>query len=277
MTSFNFFATRFVPTRKNRRRYEIDREVKSTLRTIIERKLKAMREGGSGEDDLLGMLLQSVGEGDDGDHLRIEDVIEECKLCYFAGQETTANWLTWTMVVLSMHPEWQDKAREEVTNVCGDKVPSAEDLNSLKVVMMILNEVLRLYPPVTAVFRHVVKKIKVGHISVPAGVDVLLATLLIHHDPEYWGGDAEEFRPERFSEGASRASKNDQAAFIPFGWGPRICLGQSFAVIEAKMALALILQNFRFELSPSYVHAPCTVITLQPQYGAPMILHPVHS
>ncbi|KAK4770406.1 hypothetical protein SAY87_030938 [Trapa incisa] len=270
---------RFVPTKKNRRRYEIDREVKSALRAIIERKRKALREGGSLGDDLLGMLLQSIGEGDDDDmdHLRIEDVIEECKLFYFAGQETTANWLTWTMVVLSMHPEWQDRAREEVSNVCRGKAPTAEDLNSMKIVTMILNEVLRLYPPVTALFRYTVENTRVGHISVPAGVDFLVATLMIHHDPEYWGDDAEEFQPGRFAEGASRACKSDQAAFFPFGWGPRICLGQSFAVIEAKMALALILQNFRFELSPSYVHAPCTVITLQPQYGAPLILHPVHN
>ena len=87
--------------------------------------------------------------------------------------------------------------------------------------------------------------------SIPAGVDFVLPVLFLHCDPKFWGEDVEEFNPERFSEGVVKASKDD-IAFYPFGWGPRICLGQNFAMIEAKMALAMVLQHFSFQLSPTY-------------------------
>ncbi|XP_038710573.1 cytochrome P450 CYP72A219-like [Tripterygium wilfordii] len=265
-----FPGFRFLPTKKNNRRYKIDRVVKATLRNMIYKKEHAMQNGDT-SCDLLGLLLQYKEQSDGG--MTIEDVIEECKLFYFAGQETTANLLTWTMILLSMNRNWQEKAREEVLKICGKKTPGIEDLHHLKIVSMILHEVLRLYPPVTTLLRYTHQETNIGGMSIPAGVEVLLPTLFIHHDHEYWGEDAEQFRPERFNEGVSKASKDN--AFYPFGWGHRICLGQNFAMIEAKMALAMILQNFWFELSPLYAHAPGTVILLQPQHGAPIILHPL--
>ncbi|XP_022761129.1 cytochrome P450 CYP72A219-like isoform X2 [Durio zibethinus] len=270
--SFYVPGFRFIPTRKNKRRYDIDKEIKTTLRDMIHKKEQAIKNGEFKDNDLLGLLLQCKEQS--GNEMTVEDVIEECKLFYFAGQETTANWLTWTLITLSMYPNWQEKARQEVLQICGKKIPSAENMNHLKVVSMILYEVLRLYPPVTVLPRHTSKKTSIGGMPIPAGVDIQLPTLLLHYEPEYWGDDAEEFRPERFAEGVSKASK-DQIAFYPFGWGPRFCLGQNFAMIEAKMALAMILQRFWFELSPSYMHAPYQVITLQPQHGAPVILHQI--
>ncbi|XP_062022534.1 cytochrome P450 CYP72A616-like [Rosa rugosa] len=267
---FYFPGLRFFPTKKNRRRYNLDNEIKGILRDMIRRKEQAIENGEVGGNDLLGLLLQCTKQEQNG--MTIEDVIEECKLFYFAGQETTANWLTWTMIVLSMHPSWQGKAREEVLRVCGNETPDLDALNHLKIVSMILNEVLRLYSTVSALYRHTNQKTNIGGISVPAGVEFVLLTLFLQHDPKYWGEIVEEFNPERFAEGVAKASK-DQMAFYPFGWGPRICLGQTFAVIEAKMALAMILQRFWFELSSSYTHAPVIGITVQPQHGAPVILH----
>ncbi|XP_059455349.1 cytochrome P450 CYP72A616-like [Corylus avellana] len=263
---------RFIPTKQNKRRYNMVKEINAILRDMIRRKEEAMRiNGDSGNDDLLGLLLQCKEESDNNG-LTIEDVIEECKLFYFAGQETTATLLTWTLIVLSMHPDWQQKARDEVQHICAKRSLDFEAINQLKIVPTILYEVLRLYPPLTSLYRHTRQKINIGGLSILAGVDLVLPVLLLHNDPNYWGEDVEKFNPERFSQGISKATK-DQIAFYPFGWGPRICLGQNFAMVEAKMALAMILQHFSFQLSPSYAHAPCTVITLKPQYGAPIILH----
>lgn len=136
----------------------------------------------------------------------------------------------------------------------------------------ILNEVLRLYPPAPQLNRRVHKDSNLGELSLPAGTIVNLEVLFAHRDKEVWGDDAEEFRPDRFSEGIAKATR-ENISFFPFGWGPRTCIGEKFAMTEAKVALSMILQQFSWELSPSYAHAPTAVFFLQPQHGAQIILH----
>jgi len=261
---------RFLPTKTNRRMQEIYQEIRKILREIIGKRENAMKSGETNNDDLLGLLLESNMKESKGNAklgLSTEDVIEECKLFYFAGTEATSLLLTWTLIVLSMHAEWQERAREEVLNHFGRARPDFDSLSRLKTVAMILYEVLRLYPPAAFLTRRTNKEMELGGIKYPGGVNLLLPILFIHHDPEIWGKDASEFNPARFADGVSNATKHP-GVFFPFGGGPRICIGQNFALLEAKMALCTILQHFSFELSPSYTHAPYTVLALHPQHGA---------
>uniref|UniRef100_A0A0D9V362 Cytochrome P450 n=1 Tax=Leersia perrieri TaxID=77586 RepID=A0A0D9V362_9ORYZ len=269
----------FFPTKNNRRMHQIKKEIDSILRGLIDKRMQAMEKDETTKEDLLGMLLESnmrhtAENGQPSQGLTIEEVIEECKLFYFAGMETTSVLLTWTMLLLSMHPEWQDRAREEILGLFGKNRPEYECLSRLKIVMMILYEVLRLYPPAVTLIRQTYKQMEIGGITYPAGVIIELPVLLIHHDSDIWGSDVHEFKPERFAEGISKASK-DTGAFLPFGWGPRICLGQNFALLEAKMALCMILQSFKLELAPAYTHAPEEIATLRPVHGAQIKLRAV--
>lgn len=133
---------------------------------------------------------------------------------------------------------------------------------------MILNEVLRLYPPAPLMARGPTETVKVGELTVPLGVDVMMLIGAMHHDPKVWGEDASEFKPERFSE---EGVKGQCSSFIPFSSGPRVCIGQNLGMIEAKISIAMILQRFSFQLSPNYLHAPFWIITLQPQHGVPLL------
>ncbi|KAK2991409.1 hypothetical protein RJ640_010873 [Escallonia rubra] len=241
LQSFYIPGWRFLPSKRIKRMKEIFREVHNCVRSIINNREEVREFEESSDDDLLGMMLKynqdeikEHGNNKDAG-MSIDDIIEECKLFYFAGQESTANLL----------------------------------------VTMILNEVLRLYPPGPVIMRTIDEETKLGDKTLPPGVQLLLPIILIHHDPEIWGDDAKEFKPERFSEGLAKATTN-QVSYFPFSWGPRTCIGHNFAMMEAKIVVAMILQRFSFELSPSYTHAPFYIATLKPQNGAHLYYVPTH-
>ncbi|XP_050374812.1 cytochrome P450 CYP749A22-like [Argentina anserina] len=254
---------------------KLEKGIKDTILEIVK---KREGEAVTGEEasfgtDFLGVLLKAHHNADNKQMISGNELVEECKTFYFAGQETTNSLLVWTVFLLALHPDWQEEGRKEVLQLFGKQPPSPGGLAKLKTMSMIINESLRLYPPVISLIRRVDKEVKLGNLTVPSNVEILVPNLALHHEPQFWGQDVNVFKPDRFSEGVASATNNNIAAFLPFGMGPRTCVGLNFATIEAKIALSMILQRYSFTLSPAYVHSPIQFLTVRPQHGLQVILH----
>ncbi|KAI3711674.1 hypothetical protein L1987_70214 [Smallanthus sonchifolius] len=262
---------RFLPSKRNIESWKLHKEIKKSLMRVIEsRKKWGDVDMVNGPKDLLGLMIEA-SKKESSPLITARDIAEECKTFFLAGEQTTSNLLTWTTVLLAMHPQWQVIARDEVLNVFGSRdIPTKDCVSKLKTLTMILNESLRLYPPIVASIRRAKADVELGGYQIPRGTELLIPILAIHHDQTIWGSDANEFNPSRFSNGVARAAKHPMA-FFPFGLGVRTCIGQNLALLQAKLTIAMILQRFSFELSPKYRHAPTVLMLLYPQYGAPII------
>ncbi|PIM97216.1 Cytochrome P450 CYP4/CYP19/CYP26 subfamily [Handroanthus impetiginosus] len=274
---FNIPGEQYLPTKKYRRANAIENELTHTFTNMIQERLKKRSTGEiNGEPDLFDMFLDELNEVDTKDKnvhpMVIHEIIQQCKLFFVAGYETTSNLVAWTIIMLAVHQDWQDRAREEVLQVLGNKNKiNADHLGQLKILNMVVHEVLRLYPPSVEVSRVVEEETSLGEFYLPKGAMVMLPVILLHRNPKIWGKDVLEFKPERFAEGVLKAA-NGHAAFIPFGWGVRNCIGANLAVWETKVFVTLFLRRFSFEISPTYAHGPLVSLNMQPQYGAPLIL-----
>ncbi|CAM0906855.1 unnamed protein product [Alopecurus aequalis] len=257
---------RYIPTKNNLKIRKLRKEVRGILTNIIKSRLATKDTTGYG-NDMLGVILEAC-TAEDGQKplMSMDEIIDECKTFYLAGQETTSHLLTWIMFLLSTYPEWQEKLREEVLRECGKEIPVGDMLNKLKLVNMFILQTLRLYSPVTLIQRKASSDLELGGIKVPEGTILTTPIKTIHRNKEVWGEDADEFKPQRFENGVTRASKQPNA-FLPFSSGPRACIGQNFTMIEAKVVFAMILQRFSVSLSPKYIHAPTDVFTIRPRYG----------
>ncbi|HYX80229.1 MAG TPA: cytochrome P450 [Actinomycetota bacterium] len=241
--------------RFRRRRAEIDRIV---LRLIAER-----RASGAGGDDLLSLLIRAQ-EGGEG--LSDRQVRDQALTLFLAGHETTANALAWTWWFLAGHPEAEEDLHEELDRVLAERRPGVADLAALPYTDAVILEAIRLRPPAWAIGRTALERFELGGFDVAAGSVLVVSPYLLDRD-ERWFSDALAFRPERWLE-----ERPPRGAFIPFGAGPRQCIGEGFARMEARLVLATLARGWRFRRPPGPEPALHPSITLRPRHGIPMAL-----
>ncbi|XP_050236113.1 cytochrome P450 CYP749A22-like [Mercurialis annua] len=266
-----------LKTRDDSESEELERGIRESVLKMIRKREEELLKGNKDAYgiDFFGVLLKAYHDDDRTKKISVDDIIDECKSFYVAGHETTSSSLSWIVLFLAINPTWQERAREEVLQLFGKRNPSPDGIRRLDTMSMIINESLRLYPPAFNIVREVEKEVRLGKLILPEKMSVCLPILAVHNNPHVWGEDVHLFKPERFADGVAKATKNGIAAFLPFGGGPRRCIGLNFATSEMKIVLSMILQHYRFTLSPKYVHSPVHILTIAPQYGLQIMLQPL--
>ena len=211
-------------------------------------------------DDLLQLLLDSRN-AETGEPLESQEVVSEAKAFFFAGHETTASALAWAWFELARNPRVAEALREELSEVLGGRAPKLSDLESLDLTRRVVEEALRLHPPAMALTRRTRGKVEAGGYTIPRNRGVLIAIYAIHRNPRYWD-NPNVFDPERFT--PDRSEGRPPHAFLPFGEGPRMCIGSRFAMTEACLVLATLAQRWRFDLDGQAEVTPDTRFVLKP-------------
>lgn len=230
-------------------------------------RLIAERRAHPGErHDLLALLLEA--ETEDGERMTDRQIRDELVTIFFAGHETTANALNWTWYALHHHPDTAAALRAEVDAVLGRQTPTFEDVRRLTYTEQVIKETMRVYPPVFGISRVALEDVEIGGYLLPKGTRVAIINYVTQRDPRWWGEDAAEYRPERWTADYEKALP--RCAYLPFGGGPRVCIGNMFAMMEAQLILAMLAQHFELSLSPGQRVEFDAKITLRPKGGLPM-------
>ena len=230
---------------------------------IIDERRQQRHAGRRTSDDLLDMLMDARDE-ETGEGMSDEQLRDEVMTLMLAGHETTSLALSWTLYLLSQHPDVRRRLEAEVDEVLGGRTPTMADIPDLTYTTMVLEESMRLYPPAYATSRWCVEADEVGGYDVPAGSVVTLSPYVTHRHLDFWE-EAERFDPERFQ--PERKAERPRFAYMPFGGGPRQCIGNRFAMMEATLILALVAQRYRLQLVPGHPVEMEPLITLRPRYG----------
>ncbi|KAK1366595.1 cytokinin hydroxylase-like [Heracleum sosnowskyi] len=255
-------------------------EIDALLLSLINDKTKSKKNrdhssvAADHETNLLDVMLSDYHESSKS--LTTKEIVDECKTFFFGGHETVALALTWTLFLLSVHPEWQNQLREEIKQVVGDQVVDANMLAGLKKMGWVMNESLRLYPPAPHLQRQTRYDIHVNGVIIPKEMNILIDVMAIMHDRGFWGDTVHQFRPERFEADDLYGGCEHKMGYVPFGFGGRMCIGRNLAIMEYKIVLTLILSRFSFSLSPYYIHSPAIMFTLRPAYGMPLVVQPLY-
>ncbi len=236
------------------------------LRSAVQDIIARRQAEGSGGKDLLGRLLDAR-DPETGEPMTMEQLINNLLTLLEAGHETTSRALTWTLYLLARAPEWQDKVRAEIIAVCGDDVITPEQIDSLQLTQQVLKESMRLYPPVPAITRIAMKDVSLSGLDIPQDSFIIIPIYCIHRHRALWA-DPDLFDPARFE--PEREASFPRTQFMPFGAGPRICLGNSFAMTEATAILATLVRGARFDWDGKHMPEPVSRITLQPRGGMPL-------
>ncbi len=255
---------KWLPTARNRE----FRQVMEFMDGLVYGLLTERRRSGEQHGDLLDQLLQARDE-ETGAGLSDQELRDEALTIFAAGHETTANALAWTWYLLATHPEAKARFHEEVDRVLNGRTPSADDLPHLPYTRALFDESLRLFPPAPAIQRKTLTSTTIGGLTLPPGAIVLIGVHNLHRHPAFWR-DPERFLPERWLDGERPAAR---CAYLPFGAGPRACVGTHFAAIEGPLLLALIGRHYDLQLAQQHVE-PELMVTLRPKGGIRMTLQP---
>ena len=218
--------------------------------------------------DLLARLI-AARDTETGGGMTAQEVRDQVVTIFMAGHETTAQALAWTWYLLSQHPAAEAKLHAELASVLEGRTPRHEDVANLPYARMVLEEAMRLYPPAHTLGRQPIAADEVSGHRIPAGSTVLIVPWMLHRKPSLWERP-DRFEPERFS--PERSAARPRFTYLPFGAGPRICIGAAFAMEEGILILATIAQRYRLRLKPGHPVEPQGLITIRPRYGLPMIL-----
>lgn len=233
------------------------------LNNIIFRIIRERRSSKSTYNDLLQMLMDAREEGTD-EPLTDQELRDEVMTVFIAGHETTANAISWLWVILSQQPKFRKKIEEETETILGTRTPVASDFPKLPYALKVFKETLRLYPPVPILPRSVEQDDVLGNYLINGGGEVFFSPYLLHRQTDYWE-NPETFNPERFEREQER--KRHPFAYLPFGGGPRICLGNNFAMMEAVFILVMTVQRFRLNLISDKLIEPLITLTTRPKGG----------
>ena len=220
-------------------------------------------------DDLLSLLLSVRSEQSDKAGMSDQQIRDEAITLFIAGQETTANSLSWSLYLISKHPEVEMKLYAEIKSVLGSRLPNMDDYNNLKYTKMVFTEAMRLYPPAWTVVRRALSDYKLKDYIVPAGADIFMSQYVIQRDAKYYS-DPLEFRPARWENDFMKSIP--KFAYYPFGGGPRLCIGEGFAWLEGVLVLATLISGWKMKLVQNGAVKPDPLITLRPKNGLKMIL-----